>query len=1267
LEHTQLITSTDLESYANTRESESVIPELIYLLIKESARDDLAACRIPYGDAINQPGWDGLVETAFGFRQFIPKKKSYWEIGTGANPQTKATRDFTKRTRATSPEEREAATYVFVTPHGAGSGGWNQPAQDKWIRRRRNFKWQSLRILDAVQLADWIRDFPAIGKWLLKKMGLVKTTAGFSTPAEHWENLLQLSKSTDPPIPAKLFLIGRDQALTELERLFQGETSTLVLGIENDSDADDFVAAFLSSLDDQKQQDFGNRCLFVRDAESWISIAKLKTSHVLIAHPTLDLESSGEQLHMEAAKNKHSIVIPVSSGWTSGIGTIVQLRSPSAHMLEATFTEAGYTLERARELGAAGALSLAALKRHLRGLGDLPPYATWENARALAQAGLLGRWSGQNPADRAAMEIALGKTYGEWIETVRPATLRPDTPLTQNSERWKMLSRGESWAALGPQLTDDDLNRFRGAAIIVLSERDPKFDLPAEKRFAAQIHGRALKHSSDLRYGIAETLALLGSRSSALTMCSPERPESIAIVTVRELLNGLDWIGWASLDTLLPLLAEAAPEQFLTAVETATLNLSITPFRELFAQERSGVGGQNLMTGLLWALETLAWERDYLTRVIMILADLAEIDPGGNWANRPANSIVDIVLPWYPQTCASHANRLSAVEALLREHPNVGWKVVLALLPTMHGVSMGTRKPAWRQSIPTTWSESVKQSDYATAVSDYAELAIEFAASDLVKLAELVDYLPNLPKAVQGLVLERVASPMVTGLSESGRQALWESLIDLAAKHRKFAGAHWAMPIEVVEQVEKVAAKIVPTRPTNVHRRLFSDRDFQLFEEKGDYEEQRRRLDLRRTKAIEEILAAENVSGVLDFVHNVPSPAKVGYALGSLDDPSIDQDLLPEYLDATDQAVSAVVAAFVATRFWKNEWAWVDSVVTPDWSVEKKIALLILIPASKETYRRAEELLGADATRYWQRAGVNPWAEKDDVIVGVAKLLQNGRPLAALNALAMLIHQKATFPPELAVRTLLALLNEETGKADYYDVLALIKWLQECPVANSDSLLQIEWAYLPWLIREEGAEPRTLERAMAQDPKFFFEIIRRVFRSKKKESNVDSRTDAEKTYAQNAFRLLHGWRTVPGTLSDGSFDGESFTKWLTDVKHMTEESGHLDAAMGQVGEVLASTPPDPTGLWINSTIAEALDSKDAARMRSGFMRGRMNLRGVYWGTGGAEELNLAADYRAKADALDNSGYPRFAGAVRDLAKSYEWEARREAEEDKFDD
>jgi hypothetical protein len=232
---------------------------------------------------------------------------------------------------------------------------------------------------------------------------------------------------------------------------------------------------------------------------------------------------------------------------------------------------------------------------------------------------------------------------------------------------------------------------------------------------------------------------------------------------------------------------------------------------------------------------------------------------------------------------------------------------------------------------------------------------------------------------------------------------------------------------------------------------------------------------------------------------------------------------------------------------------------------------------------------------------------------------------------------------------------------------SLIKWLQENPHADLDVLAEIEWAYLPWLIREEGAEPKTLEQAMATDPKFFCEIIRIVFRSKKEESAERARTDLERDNAQNAFRLLHNWRTVPGSQPDGAFNDDAFMKWILEVKQIADASGHLEVAMGQVGEVLASAPADPQGLWINRTVARALDAKDAEKMRSGFMRGRITLRGVYWGTGGEEERKLAADYRAKAETLDEHGYPRFAGTVRDIAKSFEREAEREALEEQLDD
>src|ERR1035437_751108 len=162
MEHTHIVTASEVENYADTRDSEAVVPELVYMLVNESP--GITVCRIPYGDKINQPGMDGRVESENGFHQFIPKKSSAWEIGTGSDPQDKATREFTKRTEAMSVEERAATAFVFVTPRSNGSGGWTEPQQSDWRNKRIGSGWHEVKIIDGIILADWLREYPAFGK-----------------------------------------------------------------------------------------------------------------------------------------------------------------------------------------------------------------------------------------------------------------------------------------------------------------------------------------------------------------------------------------------------------------------------------------------------------------------------------------------------------------------------------------------------------------------------------------------------------------------------------------------------------------------------------------------------------------------------------------------------------------------------------------------------------------------------------------------------------------------------------------------------------------------------------------------------------------------------------------------------------------------------------------------------------------------------------------------------------------------------------------------
>jgi len=1256
LEHTQIVTSSELDAFGETTISEGIIPELIWWLVNESV-PDLTACRIPYGEAVNQTGYDGLVETAGGYRQFVPRDRSYWEIGTGADPQVKATKDFRKRTKYEQPATRALIGYVFVTPRSSGPRGWPEPAQSKWRQRRKNSGWRELKVLDGVQIADWLRDYPAIAKWLLKKMGQTRSSVGLETAAEHWELLTALA------LPPATFLTGREVARDQVLRLFNGEISQLILGIEGLLDAEDFIAALLESLPPNEQRAMASRCLFISEAETWMSMVKLRSRHVLVAHPSLDLESAGEKLHMAAIKAGHAVVIAASGRGAGGRSESVHLHSPSKSLLETTLREAGVEEGRAREWAGAGALNLAALKRYIRGVGA-PPYADSSHARIYAEAGLIGRWMESNPADREAIEAILGKSFGEWMEVVRAERLRPETPLAKLGDAWKLMCRGEAWAALGPRLSEDDLQRFEAAAITVLSERNPALDLPPDQRHMAAIEGKTLRFSAAMREGLAETLALLGCRHQVLTSTRLGKAEGTAIVTVRKLLDGATWERWASLNGILPMLAEAAPKTFLDSVDAALVMPESSPFLGVFAQESNAFGGVTYISGLLWALESLAWSPEFLPRASSALGALAAIDPGGKFANRPANSLINIFLPWHPQTTASIAQRKVVLQILVREVPAVAWKLLLALLPNLHTSTMGTSKPTWRNWIPRDWKAGVTDREYWQQVEGYAELAVMMAAADLAKLSELVERLPDLPPPARTRVLQHLTSPPVVQLSDTDRYQLWEALVDLAVKHLKFRDAEWAMPDEARAEVERAAQALAPANPAIVHRRLFSEREFDLYEGGDNFEAQQERLEQRRQAAVREIFVAGSLAGLLDFAHSVDAPLRVGLAFGSIADASSDAAILPARLLEGEKVISAFINGYVFSRFRGQGWGWVDSLPLSAWSSEQSAALLVRLPFDPGAWERAERLLPDHGKLYWSQTGAGPWRVADQHLELAAKhLLQVDRPMAAIGCLYVLVHRKKDFSPALAMEALFKALKSEASKNQFdgHAVQEVIEWLQQRQDVGGTDLARIEWAYLPLLDhRFGGGRPKALEGQLANEPEFFCEGLGMVYRSDKETGPRAEVPEDKKRMAENAYRMFRQWETVPGVQADGSFDKDKLVEWLQQVKALTTESGHLRVAMAQIGQVLIHSPADPNGLWLHSAVAEILNARDAADMRSGFTSAMINSRGVYSFSSGADELKLVETYQKKADELDAQGFARIAAEVRRVADSYKREAEAAA-------
>jgi hypothetical protein len=569
-----IITENQLDEWVrgNARDAQGVIVELVWRLVAASSPQPKER-RFPLSDSVGQRGPDGLLDVDLAFDPFVPEGRSFWEIGTGLKAGDKATADYSGLISAVPDGIRLQSTFVFVTPLSGRRDWehtWKEDAQGAWLEKRRaEREWRDVRVIDGTKLIDWIHQFPPVELWLAQRT--IGTLAQqIETPEQRWSLVRTIGEP--PPLTPKLFLLGREEACAKLKEVVAGTVVQLKLDTHFPDHVVDFACAYLAQLEAETRVDAAGRWLVVSGAEAWNEMASQKEKLILIADSSLDLSGDTRtKLLQKARRSGHAVIFGGPAGGIPDPAS-APLRAPRTHQVREALEQAGYSEERARTLAQRSGGNLGSLLRCLQNLSLLPEWAGGTIASELAIAAVLGAWTEKSAADRAIAEGLSGNSYGEWIGRMREVALRPGTPLIQRDGNWKFTARYEGWYALGPNLIEEHLGRLQSAANSVLTERDPQFELPSDERYASSIQGKVLAHSHLLRRGLAESLALLGSHPKALTSCAVGKAEMTAVLAVREILADADWERWASLNDLLPLLAEAAPGEFLDAVETALVS-----------------------------------------------------------------------------------------------------------------------------------------------------------------------------------------------------------------------------------------------------------------------------------------------------------------------------------------------------------------------------------------------------------------------------------------------------------------------------------------------------------------------------------------------------------------------------------------------------------------------------------------------------------------------------------------------------------------------
>ena len=881
--------------------------------------------------------------------------------------------------------------------------------------------------------------------------------------------------------------------------------------------------------------------------------------------------------------------------------------------------------------------------------------------KELALLCLIGEFDSANSNDKKIVSELLRCDEDSLLDVVQEINSTDDQVLELRNTTWKVLDIKSTIEQLSNYIYNSHIDNFANVYLRILSEINPALDLPTDERYMANIYKKSRAYSETIRTGVANGMAMLANNQDILDKCSASKIADTVNSTVLRLLSDNENPKlWMSITDNTSLIAQASPVQFLSKLEN-TLEIKNNNPIAIVIKESSGDSffQSDYMAGLRWALADLSWDKKYFSRASLALAKIAtlEIYQTEN-KKRSLDTILHTILPWQPKTLASLDVRHSVVEKIVNEHKAVGRELLKGLLPNMTLTTMERELPEWLDITntlqPVTQQELWKESSY------YSNLYIDTAESlqEIIDAIENVDHLTDDAFSNFTDQLNRHLQKM----ADKDKQVIWEILLkkinnlDRRSKDED----------ERVKILKKIASDIEPEDDLCKSIYLFSNYDHELIGY-NDWEKGKKELEEKQRESLLKILNSDNaICQLNELINRAKIPYTIGSSLGSIDYPSIENMLLPKFLNE-NKTEKEFISNFIYTRYfhYKGNINWIDKLDFASWNNEQKILLLLALPFSQSTWDLLDAQQDKDLTKeYWNR--VDHFRRTDDKCseAAVRNLLKAKRPLAAIEYIASAIIMgdssiKQQIDPELCLKALMASLNTTENISGtnnlQYEIGRVFKYLYDSIDYIQTSLWEAEWAYLKLFGKHGIGQPRALIYRIANDADFFCNLIKTAYKSDLPDTEHQELDEAIQ-YRLLKILSFNDFTIMPGIDRYDTFREDNFTAWIHKVEEICKTSGHLGIAQSVIGGYLINSPEDKSGLWINKTVAKTLDRNDSVSMRSGYGRGVYNSRGVHAvDETGEAEASLRDKWRDRADKIEPLGFINLATSLRELAETYERE------------
>ena len=1245
--------SSEIVNWADKPDSNHELPELVRRLVLATI-PQTSSISMPSGSSVRMPGWDGLLEVSEG-NIWVPQGKSAWEFTCDKDSKQKADADYKKRTKNTLGIEQTQTTVVLVTTRRwSGKSDWT-------TTRKEESRWSDVRFLDADDLVVWLEQAPAVAGWFSNLLGKLPDKGVLSLGEwwEHWNSV------TQPQITPGLVLAGRRDQVDDLQEWAEGNADSWYVRAYNRDEAIAYLAAAASEAVSAWGPALLSRALVVQNEDAWRSLEHHPYPLVLVRGFIGPVSS-----HI-AIRSGHHVLVPLDTSQEPQGSGLTLNRLPRDETIE-SLVAMGINEASAKSLAQKSARRLPILYRYLIDQAGYPgPDWAATPSDSLIALVLLGQWEEDHEGDKSIVERLVGKSFEEVEHDITALAVIPDPPIVRVGPKWRFVSHEEGWHLLAPRLTASLVDRFKNLAIEIMGQVSPAYELPIEERYLATARGKVLPHSSTLRQGIARTLALMGVYHDRVRFSdSAEHVPSQVIASCLSQERG--WPIWATLYGELTTLAEAAPDALLDAVER-DLSACPSPLSDLFQQEGTPPFGGIPHAGLLWALDVLAWSVDHFSRVVMILARLAdELDSDGKATNRPADSLRSLFLPWRRFSETPDDMRLETLQSLICSNPEVGWKLLLAVYPSAYDTVMDRQLPNWRP-----WGQDASLSPTVGECRAFIETVekhlIDLADSDIQRWSDLVDIVQDLSPQTRREALESLLRESESLGGELGSSDLWGRIRFQLHRHRLHPDADWAIAPEEVSVLSQVYDALTPRDPVWANSWLFdgwvdlpdpvangedlSDPDSM------DTSEQ---LKAAQKEAVGVVYESGGTASLVDLAEAARNPGDVGVAIAQTMSAELSLSLASAHIGSMSVKLREFAHAIASVLFHASNWEPLECILeqvrTEGSDPDRVAAVYLCASADLETWGRLdlETIEARDA--YWRQipAFRLPRQNPGGMAIGVQRLLGARRSPDLLRILWL---------DDVEVERIVAVLEQlplDIGKevqagrpprVDGHVIAKLFQKLDESHDIDDEVIARLEIPFISALDRDRPS--LVFHQEVLKGPSLFAELISWAYKRSDEQTEEIINEEEMRSRAKVAHRVLSRMRGLPGQVENGAIDPEGLKHWVNEARRFCKERARVVIGDQQIGKVLANAPAGADGAWPCEPVRDVLDSLHSSHIGDGLIVGKSNLRGATSRApldGGQQERALANQYRSFAD-LVSAKWPFTAQLLRKIADSYRRKAQ----------